>query len=295
VKSLFLINTRSGTARKYDVAALIRTACSGEKIAFDLAPCERKEDLDSLIDAAESNGVDVVYAVGGDGTVHEVAKRLIGRNVALGVLPIGSGNGFARHIGLPMNPAQSLRACSKRTIAVIDTAEVNGISFLGTMGVGLDAWIAECFAVAGTRGFATYVRVGVREIIAYRAEEYELEIDGQRTSVKAKVIAIANTCQYGNDAKIAPCASVRDGLLDVVTIADVSLLRAPSLALSLFRGTIDRATGVTSTRGKEIVIRRKAAGPVHLDGEPFTLAETLNIRVRPSSLKVLLPDVTGTI
>ncbi len=295
MKSLFLINTRSGTARKYDVAALIRNACSGDKVAFDIAPCERKEDLDAIIDGAERSDVDVVYAVGGDGTVHEIAKRLVGRNIALGVLPIGSGNGFARHIGLPMDPTRSLRACSKRTIATIDTAEVNGISFLGTMGVGLDAWIADRFAVAGTRGLATYVRVGVREIIAYRAEEYELEIDGARTQVKAKVIAIANTCQYGNDAKIAPCASVRDGLLDVVTIADISLLRAPWLTLQLFRGTIDRARGVRSSRGKEIVIRRKTAGPVHLDGEPFAMAETLNVRVRPLSLKVLLPDATGTI
>ncbi len=295
MKSLFLINTRSGTARKYDIAALIRRACSGEEVAFDIAPCERKEDLDRIIDAAERGGVDVVYAVGGDGTVHEIAKRLVGREVALGVLPIGSGNGFARHIGLPMDPAQSLRACSKRTIAAIDTAEVNGITFLGTMGVGLDAWIADRFAVAGTRGLATYVRVGVREILAYRAEEYEVEIDGARSSVHAKLIAVANTCQYGNDAKIAPCASVRDGVLDVVTIADVSLLRAPWLTLQLFRGTIDRAKEVTSAQGKEIVIRRRSAGPVHLDGEPFTLAETLNVRVRPSSLKVLLPDVTGNI
>jgi len=254
-----------------------------------------KEDLDTIIDGAEHRGYDVVYAVGGDGTVHEIAKRLVGRDLALGILPIGSGNGFARHIGLPMDARASLRACGARRIVAIDTAEVNGVPFLGVMGIGFDAWIADRFAVAGSRGFMTYVRVGVREVLTYRAEEYDIDVDGQRRRMKAKVIAIANASQYGNDARIAPHASAQDGLLDVVTIADVSLLHVPMIALRLFRGTIDRSSAVTTVRGREIVIHRERPGPVHLDGEPFTMAETLNIRVRPASLKVLLPDVTAHI
>lgn len=293
MKTLFLINTRSGTARKYDIGALIRETCADWKTAFEIAPCERKEDLDAIIDGAERDGYDVVYAVGGDGTVHEIAKRLAGRDLALGILPIGSGNGFARHIGLPMDARASLRACGARRIVTIDTAEVNGIRFLGVMGIGFDAWIADRFAVAGSRGFMTYVRVGVREVLKYRAEEYDIDIDGQARRMKAKVITIANSSQYGNDAKIAPHASAQDGLLDVVTIADVSLLAAPMIAWRLFRGTIDRSSAVTTVRGREIVIRRERPGPVHLDGEPFTMAGTLNVRIRPASLKVLLPDVTA--
>ena len=292
MKTLFLVNTRSGTARKYDIQSLIRTTCSDWTTPFEIAPCQRKEDLDAIIGDAERDGYDVVYAVGGDGTVHEIAKRLVGRALVLGILPIGSGNGFARHIGLPMEARASLRACGARRIVTIDTAEVNGIGFLGVMGVGFDAWIADRFAVAGSRGFATYVRVGVREVLQYRAEEYEIEIDGTSRREKAKIITIANSSQYGNDARIAPHASVQDGLLDVVRVADVSLFAAPAIAWRLFRGTIDRSPAVKTTRGREITIRRAAAGPVHLDGEPFTMAETLNVRIRPASLKVLLPDVT---
>lgn len=295
MKSLFLVNMRSGTARKYDVGTLIRETCADWSTAFEIAPCERKEDLDTIIEGAERQGYDVVYAVGGDGTVHEIAKRLLGRNLALGILPIGSGNGFARHIGLPMDARASLRACGARRIVTIDTAEVNGIPFLGVMGIGFDAWIADRFAVAGSRGFMTYVRVGLREVVKYRAEAYEIDIDGKQRRMKAKVITIANASQYGNDARIAPHASAQDGLLDVVTIADVSLFRAPMIAWRLFRGTIDRSSAVTTVRGREIVIRRERPGPVHLDGEPFTMAETLNVRVRPASLKVLLPDVTTAI
>ena len=290
VKTLFLVNTRSGTARKYDVAALIRDTCASWETKFEIAPCSRKEDLDPIIDGAERDGYDVVYAVGGDGTVHEIAKRLVGRDLALGILPIGSGNGFARHIGLPMNPRASLNACTARRIVTIDTAEVNGVKFLGVMGVGFDAWIADRFAVAGTRGFMTYVKVGLREVLNYRAEEYEIDIDGTVRRMKAKIITIANSSQYGNDARIAPKASVQDGLLDVVTVDDVSLLKAAMIALRLFRGTVDRSPHVTTVRGRTITIRRERSGPVHLDGEPFKLAETLNVRILPASLKVLLPD-----
>lgn len=295
MKSLFLVNARSGTARKFDVAALIRDACKSWDSHFDVASCNRKEELDTLLDDAERDGYDVVYAVGGDGTVHEIAKRLVGRNLALGILPIGSGNGFARHIGLPMDLRACLNACNERRIVTIDTAEVNGVRFLGVMGIGFDAWIADRFAVAGARGFATYVRVGIREVLAYRAEEYEITIDGTTRVMKAKIIAIANSSQYGNDAKIAPQASMQDGLLDVVTIADVPLIAAPALALRLFGGTIEKSPHVTITRGREITIRRPFAGPAHLDGEPFTLESVLNMQVKPASLKVLVPDAAARV
>jgi diacylglycerol kinase (ATP) len=295
VKSLFLVNARSGTARKFDIAALIRDACKSWDSQFDITACGRKEELDTILDDAERDGYDVVYAVGGDGTVHEIAKRLTGRKLALGILPIGSGNGFARHLGLPMEPRACLNSCNQRRIVTIDTAEVNGVRFLGVMGIGFDAWVADRFAVAGSRGLATYVKVGFREVLGYRAEEYEITIDGVTRRMKAKIVAIANSSQYGNDAKIAPHASVQDGLLDVVTIADVPLIAAPSLALRLFNGTLDRSPHVTITRGREITIRRPFAGPAHLDGEPFTLESVLNVHVRPASLKVLLPDAAGNI
>jgi diacylglycerol kinase (ATP) len=288
VKPLFLVNARSGTARRYDVGSLVR-----EHGAVQL--CERKEDLDAILADAERDGCDVVYAVGGDGTVHEIAKRLVGRGMALGILPIGSGNGFARHIGLPMDTRAALGACSRQRIATIDTGEVNGIPFLGVMGLGFDAWIADRFAAAGTRGFATYLRVGLREFARYRDQDYELVIDGNSMHRKAKVLTVANASQYGNDARIAPRASVQDGVLDVVAIHDVSLLSAIPLAVRLFRGTIDRSRRVTTARGGDIVIHRPAAGPAHLDGEPVTLPETLHVRVRPASLKVLLPDSCAAI
>ena len=292
MKTLFVINPRSGAKRNYDVATLIRESATAP---HESRPCERKEDLDAMLDDAERDGFEIIYAVGGDGTVHEIAKRLIGRPMALGILATGSGNGFARHIGLPMEPRASLRACRGRRIVSIDTAAVNGIPFIGTMGLGFDALVADRFAASKVRGFRTYASIGLRAFFAHEAEEYEVIIDGESQHGRAFTIAIANASQYGNNARIAPHASVTDGQLDVVIVDDLSLVRACALLPRLLRGTIDRAKQVTTRRGRHIEVRRASPGPAHLDGEPFTLPALLTIDVRPASLRVLLPDEGGAI
>ena len=283
MKALFLVNARSGPNRKRDIAAVIRNSCDWD--GYEIAPCARKEDLDDIIARAQRDGFDVIFAVGGDGTVHEVAKRLIGTQLALAVIATGSGNGFARHIGFPLDPLKTIAACRNAQRITIDTAEVNGDPFIGVMGVGFDAYIAHRFEEVPTRGLQTYVKIGLRALRQYEPEEYELTIDGETFRERALVIAVANTAQYGNNARIAPHASVRDGLLEVVVIHRASLTLVPRL----FNGTIDRGRGVVTRRGKEITIKRAAEGPAHLDGEPVMLPRELQIRIRPQSLNVLVP------
>jgi diacylglycerol kinase (ATP) len=287
VKTLFVINPLSGAKRNDDVAAILRETV---RVPHELRPCHRKEDLDGMLDAARADGFEVIYAVGGDGTVHELAKRLIGSPMALGILPRGSGNGFARHIGLPMDLRAALRACAGQRVETIDTAAVNGIPFLGTMGIGFDAHVADRFAASTVRGLRTYVSIGLKAFFAYSSAEYDVIIDGEPLHQRAFTIAIANASQYGNNARIAPQASVMDGQLDVVLVDDLSLVRACALLPRLLRGTIDKARGVTTRRGRHIEIRRPSAGPAHLDGEPFTLPALLTIDVKPASLRVLMPD-----
>jgi diacylglycerol kinase (ATP) len=290
VKALFVINARSGAKRRYDVAEVIHRFAECE---HEIVACSRKEDLDGIVDRAERDGVDVVYAVGGDGTVHETAKRLIGRNLALGILPIGSGNGFARHIGLSSNPAIALRSCRGGRIVTIDTASVNDQPFLGVMGIGFDALIADLFASSSVRGLRTYLRLGIRAFLQFTAEDYELTLNGTTVRRRASIIAIANSGQYGNNAGIAPLASLQDGLLDVVIIDNTHLLYAGVLMARLFAGSLHHASGVTMTQTTEVTIRRSTAGPAHLDGEPLTLGEELHIRVVPQSMRLLVPDAAG--
>ena len=287
MKVLFIVNRRSGTRRKRDIADVIRQSCVWD---YGIAESERKEDLDRIIGDAHANGVDVVYAVGGDGTVHEVAKRLIGKPLALGVLPTGSGNGFARHLGLPMDAHRSLQSCSQQRIVEIDTATVNGMPFVGTMGVGFDAWIAEQFATSTSRGFRSYALITLRGLLGYQSIDFDVTIDGERGKRSALIIAIANASQYGNNARIAPLASLQDGMLDVVIINRLSLFAVPAAAARLFAGSLDRSKGVTMLRGKRIEIRRGAGGAAHVDGEPVSMPEQLTIEVVPRSLRVLVPD-----
>jgi len=292
VKTLFLVNARSGSNRRRDAAGLIAKTCDWD---HEIAACGSIADLDGIIASAASRGVKAIFAVGGDGTIHEVAKRLIGTDVALGVVPTGSGNGFARHLGLPMNFRKAIRACCGLRVEIIDTATVNGTPFINMMGIGFDAWIADAFARAGTRGLITYVRVALRGFARYAAEEYEVMVDGSMTRHRAFVAAVANASQYGNNARIAPLASMQDGILDVTLIEQKPFFRLPLIAARLFAGNLHRARGVVTLRGRNIVIRRMSSGAAHLDGEPVSLPASVTIDIVPRSLRVIVPDSARTI
>jgi YegS/Rv2252/BmrU family lipid kinase len=281
VKALFVINARSGPVRGRDLAALIRASC---ELDHEIVASERKEDLDTIVADAQRNGFDAVIAVGGDGTVHEVAKRLIGSPLALGIVPTGSGNGFARHHGIPVHVPAAVRILPTAKRVTIDTAEVNGRPFIGVMGVGYAAHIAHLFAQLSRRGLRSYVRAALSAFRAYECAEYE--IDGSRR--RAFLIEIANTAHWGNNFRIAPNASVFDGELDVVIVDPISFFDAPWFGTRLRLGTIHRSRRVKTHRTKEIVI--SGATQMHLDGEPLEAAGELRVTVRPRSLHVLVPQ-----
>ena len=292
MKALFLVNRRSGVRRRSNITSLIRASCDW---SFDIAECEEKEDLDWVIAQAAASNTDVVFAVGGDGTVHEVAKRLIGTPLALGIVPTGSGNGMARHLGIPIDVRRSLQACAGQRIVTIDTATVNGSRFVSTMGIGFDAWVAEQFALSRVRGLRTYAGVAARGFFRFSSEEYEMTIDGASQRFRAFVIAIANASQYGNNARIAPVASLQDGLLDVVVVERLSPFTVPAVVARLFAGTLHRSDAVRMMTGRAIEIRRRSPGPAHVDGEPLTLPEVLSVKIVPQSLRVLVPDRARTL
>ena len=283
MKSLFVVNPRSGARRRRDIMPILRGS------GGDLVGCDSLEELDAIISRAVSDGFEVVYAVGGDGTVHEIARRIIGTALALGIVPAGSGNGLARHLGIPVDAERAIEVCRAGVVVTIDSAVVNDLPWFGVMGVGLDAVIAGRFASSTTRGMRTYISMGLRTFVTFRPEEYEIEIDGKSHRRRAHILAIANSSQYGNNARIAPLASLQDGLLDVVIIEKAPLFAAPLMLGRLFNGTLHQSRGVRILQGRNIQIRRLASGPAHLDGEPLILPAELNISVRPSSLRVVVP------
>lgn len=276
---LFIINPISGKGKKAKIAQLL--LAKGYKVAFT----EYAGHAEVLAREATD---EVVVAVGGDGTVNEVARGIVGTEKALGIIPCGSGDGLARHLGLSHNIEKALRTIEQGECKRMDTAEVNGRLFLSVCGVGFDAVVSERFAKSGKRGLANYIRQGLKTWRNYTPEKYIVEIDGKEIDVEALFITVGNSDQWGNNAKITPLADCCDGILDITIVEKFGVLEMPWLALRLMTGTLQRSRKVHCYKGKEVRIIRECEGAAHADGDWFMESATLNIKILPSTLKVIV-------
>ncbi len=290
VKLTFVVNPRSGRGRDFNrLVAMIEHRCARARVDAVAIRCEELPQLDAIVARALAGGAEALVAVGGDGTVHELGVRLIGKPAALGILPVGSGNGLARHLGIPMDPISAIDALAESAVATIDTARAGGLPYLGVAGVGFDAEVAHRFGNAGTRGLRSYVREAALLLRSYRPQRYRIETDEGAREVTALLVAVANSGQYGNEARIAPSASLQDGMLDVCILEEPPLLAVPILLQRLFAGTLRDGAGVTIVRTASARIERGAEGTAHLDGEPVFLGASPRFEVVPRSLNVLVP------
>ena len=286
----FIINPSAGKRKDLDALRnTIERRCGRSGLAASIRQCADIASLDGLVEEARSDAVGALIAVGGDGTVHAIGTRLIGSSIALGILPVGSGNGLARHLGIPTDPVAAVDAIATARTETMDTATAGERHFLGVAGVGFDAEVAHRFGLEGRRGLESYLRETLLLMRSYRAADYGVTIDGEVLRTKALLVAIANSSQYGNEARIAPDASLADGLLDVCIVADPPLPMVPLLLRKLFRGELEDGHGVTIRRGAVIDIERPDAGPAHVDGEPIGLPARVRFAVRPRSLRILIP------
>lgn len=276
---LFIINPISGKGKKAKIAQLL--LAKGYKVAFT----EYAGHAEVLAREATE---DVVVAVGGDGTVNEVARGIVGTEKALGIIPCGSGDGLARHLGLSHNIEKALRTIEQGECKRMDTAEVNGRLFLSVCGVGFDAVVSERFAKSGKRGLANYIRQGLKTWRNYTPEKYIVEIDGKEIDVEALFITVGNSDQWGNNAKITPLADCCDGILDITIVEKFGVLEMPWLALRLMTGTLQHSRKVHCYKGKEVRIIRESEGAAHADGDWYMESATLNINIHPSTLKVIV-------
>ena len=237
---------------------------------------------------------DLVIAAGGDGTIHEVACGLMDGQTPLGIIPVGSGNGLARALGIPTDLQRAAEALPSGRASSIDVGVVNGVPFLSTAGVGLDAHIARRFATGKhRRGILPYVWYGLREWFAYQPEELRIDIGVDASRERPLLLVVANTDQYGAGAVIAPGAKPDDGKLSVCRIMPMSTVRALLTLPRLFNGTLERSSCFRATEATEVTVHRERAGPIQVDGEPMDAAPVLHFRVLPGALKVWRPAPTG--
>ena len=235
---------------------------------------------------------DVVVAWGGDGTINEVASALTHSRAALGIVPMGSGNGLAREVGVPRGHEAALEAALTGTERTIDAGELNGRVFFNAAGVGFDAHVAAAFASSAghARGFASYASVTVRELLRYEPGAYLIEPEGEAArTYRALLVSVANTRQWGNGARIAPAARMDDERLDLVIVRALPPAVVLANSWRLFAGSISGWSAVESRQVHAALIRCTPPAPVHVDGEPAGHLDTIDIRVIPAALRVRVP------
>lgn len=286
---VFIINPISGTGNKDVFPSLIERHI--DKDIFDTAMrfTEYAGHAYEIATQCKDDGVDIVVAVGGDGTVNEIARGVIDSSTALGIVPCGSGNGLARHLMLPMNVKGAIEVINVGLIHELDYGVINDHPFFCTCGMGFDAFISKKFADAGKRGILTYLENVLREGLTYEPDTYELTIDGNETEpYKAFLLSVANASQYGNDAYIAPQASMSDGLLDVVIMEPFDILEAPQVGIELMNKTLDKSSHIKCFKAKDIMIRRSKPGVIHYDGDPVEEGTELHVAIHNKGIRVVV-------
>ena len=292
MKVCFILNPRSGRRnRQVGLRSLIGEFIAGHGIETDLAVTEGPGHATVLARQAVTAGCTRIVAIGGDGTVNEISQAVRNTPAALALVPVGSGNGLARHLGLPSSPAAALRLAVEPTarIIAIDTGQANGHPFFNVMGLGLDAEVGQGFNRCRRRGLPAYLGATLAAFARHRAESCLLQVGWERLRLDLLWAAVANSDQYGNGAVIAPGARTDDGYLDLLAVAPVGWLGAANLACRLFLGNFDRSPRVRRWRGASFVIERPAAGLIHTDGEPHFTGARVEISVSPASLRVAVP------
>ncbi|MEO6002130.1 MAG: diacylglycerol kinase family protein [Opitutus sp.] len=292
MKLSFILNPCSGkNSRRPWLADRIRSFIAEQHLDATVVVTMRPRHATELARTALVDGCDRVIAVGGDGTVNEVAQALLNSSVALGLIPCGSGNGLALHLGLPtqLERALELTALPDATISAIDTGVANGHAFFNAMGLGFDADISQRFNGLRRRGLLAYIRTGLRAFRERRTYPAVITTGQRHLELSTLLIAIANSDQYGNNARIAPGARVDDGKLDLIAIAPINVFTAVPLVARLFSGRLLQSGRVTHLRSAEFSIRRAEPGLIHTDGEIHSTSANVEIAVRPRSLHLILP------
>ena len=239
-----------------------------------------------LAKSAVRRGARLVLAWGGDGTINEVASALAFDQVPLGIVPAGSGNGLARELGVHPRAERAIAEALQAVPRPMDLGEIDGHLFANMAGIGFDAHIASRFATATRRGFIGYAGITARALTSYVPQHYRVTIGGVETAHRAVLVTIANSAQFGNNARIAPGARVDDGELDLVVFEERSRIATLCQMPRLFNGTVTRVRGCTIRRIREVTIESDEPMAYHVDGEPVAGGTRLRARVHPGALMV---------
>ena len=283
----FIVNPKAGVSNKKSLLKSLQDIGQQHKDWHIFQTMYAGHASEIASDFAEK-GFGKIIAVGGDGTVNEVARALLHTKVAMGIIPSGSGNGLARHLGIPQNLNKAISIIEKGRSIEMDAGVVNNSHyFFCTAGVGFDAQVGKLFAAAQRRGVLTYLKTILEEYFTYKPQFYRIDVDGRCLELKALLITMANASQWGNNAVIAPHANTTDGLLDITIMYPFNPIEAAAVGLALITNNIEVTGHTEFIKGSNIRIERMNPGVVHCDGEPVEMSSTLEIKVLHKALTIL--------
>ena len=284
---LFIINPVSGIGKKNSLEQLLIKLINTSVINYEIKYTERPGHAVEIAKAVvKNNSHQVVVAVGGDGSVNEVATGLIGSSIELGIIPAGSGNGFARHLGIPLKFEDAIKTILKGKSIKVDTGLLGTENFFGVAGVGFDAHISKKFEEANTRGFWTYFKLTLSEYSKYKEREYTIKFDDKIKEFKALLLCFCNSSQWGNDAFISPNSNIQDGFLRIVIIGKIPLISVPYFAFRLFKKSVHKSKYYQEIKMKSCSVVQNDK-IIHLDGDPLEYCNEFTIKVLPKSLTVI--------
>ncbi len=288
-KIRFIINPHSGIGKKEMLPELIQSSI--DKTIFNAEVCFTKAPghATELSREAVENDYDIVVAVGGDGSVNETASALINSKTALGIIPTGSGNGLARHLGIPVHSGKAIAVLNSGKIDVIDSLLANDRFCIGTLGVGFDAHIAHLFSRTKKRGYFTYIKLVLKEFASFKEKKFSFLIDGKHFERDCFMLTFANSSQFGNDAVIAPFADLKDGIIDVSIMKGFPVKAVPVIIYRLLHHSIHFSKYFESQRGGDIVIKNRGYLAGHIDGEPVYFDGDLKLKMNSLSIKIIVP------
>lgn len=284
-KLLFILNPKAGKGKALEIAGLIKEQMPST-IPFSVELFTDADEFENLM--AKKHEYSDLIAAGGDGTINSVAKNLVGTDITMGIIPLGSGNGLARSLGISMDAKEAISQIVEGKRTRIDYGTIDKFAFFCTSGVGFDAHIGNLFAHSKTRGLKSYVKIIVREIMSYRSKEYVIKMNGEELKRKAYLITIANAGQYGNDFYIAPKANMRDGKFHVVVLRPFGFFGAFGLLQKVLRGKAHESRYIETFVSDRLTIERSTRDAVHFDGEPEFLGEKIEFVCHPQQLNVII-------
>lgn len=285
---LFIINPISGYSKKGNIESQISKYLDHNRFNFQIAKTGYAGHARVIAREAVQDNINIIVAVGGDGTVNEIVNELIYSRAKLGIIPFGSGNGLGRHVGIPLNPKKAIETLNHGLCVPIDTCLINGFTFVNIAGIGFDAYISEVFNQSKQRGFITYIKFVIQHFYRYERGNFEFEIDGENKKQELLTIAFANSQQYGNNAYVAPTASIKDGFMDVVFVSSFPFYYWPVFILKTLTKKLHTSRYINTIRTKEFNVKTEKSTHMHVDGDYLGLYKEMQVKIQPKSLQLIV-------